>query len=355
MNLNSSKLFTKEDFDSVYLRDELELILVELITSIRSSSNAINTKLQNSIEKLKTLFQHRNYGTGATKVNKIYQIYKEIQSISLQLRKLLSTKINLEQYDSINYAFYIQGQRYSVEQLRPEWLYLNKNGLYIRLGNVKKDIDNEMSDLQKEAADTVRQMFQNHYQLYLNAITGMYKGNKGIGTKGSRLNKGHVAEAYERHLQSHYHEGYKILNSLTATDLNENLMLQIQNLNLNTDGKRWDDYETPTEAWIHIRQSLGNQRGTVAGDVFSRQVKQTPRGSGSLRLTSLQNLKEGIEAYSAITDTTKSVQEVAHKIALYLEEVIQVSDMDKELQAEITNRALSKDIIDLTKTRYVKL
>lgn len=347
-------IFTKEDFDSIYLRDEIELMLVEIINSIRNTSNPINTQLQGILSELDTLLQYRNYGNQETRINKMYQIYKRVQTISLMLRNLIAEKINIETYDTINYAIYVAGQRYMIQDLRPEWLGLNAKGLYIKAGKVKTSIDKELLDMEKDIANEIRIQFQQHYQLYLDAIQGMYKGES-FGEHGSKLNRGHVAEAYERHLQEHYVDGYQLLNTLDTGDINENLLERFYALQLDPSGKTWESYEDPTSAWIHIRHSMGQQRGTVAGDVGNIQVKQIKDRSGNRDLVTLANLKQGIDTYSKLTNPAIPATQVAHEVAVYLQEVIQASNMDKQLQMDIANRALASGIQHLAKERYITI
>lgn len=354
------KAFNKDDFQHIMLRTELEQELLQIINNIRSGTNKTNQALRSAIDALKVASDNK---TSFTDVNEVFELYKKIQSVSLELRKLISIKAEQENYNTIDYAFYIAGKRYTAQTLSPEWLTVSPAGLFVRLGRVKIDMDQRLKDLKNQAASLVRDDFAKHYELYANAISGMYKRKPGeqqqeLGTKGSRLNYGHVAEGYERHLQDHRQEYYDILNSLdTSQNPDENLIKRAQAITNNFSKlSQWSpDEEDPTEAWIHIRESVGNQRGTAAGDVYSRQVKQTQKNSGNLRLSSLENLKEGVEVYSIITDTSKSPEEVAHRIALYLEDVLQTDDIDKEAQAEIANRAFGNYFADLSKERFVKI
>ena len=83
----------------------------------------------------------------------------------------------------------------------------------------------------------------------------------------------------------------------------------------------WDAHEGITKAWMHIRNSLGTQRGTVAGDVGQMQVKQGKTGAGRIRLARLNTLKEGIGVYCAIV-SDEPVEDVALRIAKYISEPV---------------------------------
>lgn len=87
----------------------------------------------------------------------------------------------------------------------------------------------------------------------------------GAKVKGAKLNRGHVAEAYESHLASHHSNSYKLLNSLNIDSVIDKAIIAKEITELKVDW--WASHESPDGAWSHIRSSMGTQRGTVAGDV----------------------------------------------------------------------------------------
>ena len=127
---------------------------------------------------------------------------------------------------------------------------------------------------------------------------------------------GHIAEAYEQHISEHHPAEYRVLNNLAKSG-NSLTVLDKMMLNFESDVDAvtyWDAHEGITKAWMHIRNSLGTQRGTVAGDVGQMQVKQGKTGAGRIRLARLNTLKEGIGVYCAIV-SDEPVEDVALRIA----------------------------------------
>lgn len=357
MEISNNIKFLPEDFSSVIVRSDLETALANIINEIRSTTNPRNYNLLLSINQLKQYnadYCGKNGKIATQNIQEIYNIYQQIIKVSMEMRKLLSDKISLEIYDNIKYAFYINGKRYSTEELRLDWLVLRNGGLYI---NLNRTVEEELKKgLENTAQQRLAEIFNNHYLSYLAAITGMYKGKNGIGA-GSAINKGHVAEAYEGHIAEHHSESYQLLN---ATKMNSTVLDKIQGrivLDKEIEGANekdwWAIHEDPNEAWRHIRAARGTQRGTVAGDVGAYQVKQIQDNSGSVALTSLTNLELGIKNYCMITNPDIPVSQVAHQIALYLSE--SVSAKDREVQAFLANQQVAPIINNFKNTKIAHL
>ena len=254
------------------------------------------------------------------------------------LRKNLSTFVNLEVYDSIGYVFYYNGKRYVADEIKTSWLTRNSKGeLILELDKATEDLSNQYSEAFSES---VRNLFNQHYSAYLNAISAMYGQPLGTG----KINKGHVAEGYEAHLLEHHKLSYQKLNNVRidsplakmAISTKEEVELKISD---------WGSHESNSEAWAHIRAALGRQRGTVAGDVGRFQVKQGSDSSAyghRVRLSSLPNLKRGVRDYCDILNPDIPSKNVAARIATYLSETI--SKPTKEIQAHILNLELGENI-----------
>lgn len=272
----------------------------------------------------------------------------------MSLRSLLSKYINLEVYDSIAYAFYFNGQRFSTENLKTDWMFVTSKG-ELRL-SLDKATEELKKDIEGTAKEKIFNIFNKHYTSYMNAIIGMYKGPAiGSKQKGSKLNRGHIAEAYETHISSHHSQAYNLFNALDTPVSVIDKMVYV--LELETKGDEyWANHETPDEAWKHIRGAMGTQRGTVAGDVGRFQVKQGANSikniySSQVRLTSLSTLRNGINAYNDILNPNIAPSIVARKIAMYLSEP--VAKNERNIQAYIANKELSGEISKLGKLRHI--
>ena len=346
-------VFAPEDFDSVLTYELLVSHLITIISNIRSS-DTVGKELRNKITQLENyVAEGKNEGNEiiATKDNSnllfLFEIYEHIKSISMEIRKLLSDFITLDTYDSIGYVFYYNNQRYTTDTIQQEWLIKGSKGsLSIDLEKAVKDLSKTYSD---EATNKIQQIFNQHYASYLNAIVGMYRGdyNGTIGghKKGSRLNRGHIAEAYESHLAEHHSAAYNLLNGISIESAAQKAIIA---QNIKDFGESyWASHENPEGAWIHIRGALGTQRGTVAGDVGRFQVKQATSSSTNIyssqvRLSSVANLKRGVEDYCAIVNPNLSIDYVARRLATYLSE--RVGQPSKELQAHIANKEFGGDL-----------
>lgn len=343
--------FTPEDFDAVLTIDDLTSYIANLIIDIRNYS--VSPKLLSAIDRMQMLSE---YGlNNESSINELLMAYNQIQIASIEMRQLLSSFVNLDTYDNIAYAFYYNGQRYSTEHIQANWLIKTSKG-ELRL-QLDKAVESIKQNIEGTAKEKLANIFNKHYQGYLAAISGMYTKATGyvLGqrTKGARLNKGHVAEAYEAHIAQHHSQAYQLLNSLNTSISVIDKMVNAIELELKGDNY-WAIHEDPNEAWKHIRGALGTQRGTVAGDVGRYQVKQgtnTNEFSSQVRLASLSTLKNGIKVYCDLVNPDIPVTDAARKLAMYLSEP--VKNTEKNIQAYIANKELSKQISNLGKLRHI--
>ena len=346
--------FTPEDFDAVLTIEDLTAHMEKVIIEIRSGNIGLS-QINEQLDKLQT---KEMAGIDATSnVNQLLTAYKTVQSVSMSLRQLLSKYVNLEVYDSIAYAFYFDGQRFSTEYLNADWLFVTSKG------ELRLSLDKAAEELKKGIAGTTKEkiqdIFNKHYGRYMDAISGMYQKQTGypLGAKvkGARLNKGHVTEAYETHISGHHSQAYNLLNSINAPETDMDKMVYA--LELETMGdKYWENHETPEEAWKHVRSAMGTQRGTVAGDVGRFQVKQgsssiTNIYSSQVRLASLSTLRNGINTYCDILNPKIAPNVVARKIAMYMSEP--VAKTERNLKAYAANKYLSEEISKLGKLRHI--
>ena len=312
----SSSVLTKED-----LTNYLETIIIE----IRNQPNA-GTELKYELQELK---KYQDTISKSNSVATLFTIYEQIQKTSMEVRKLLSRFVALEVYDSIGYAFYYNGKRYYAnglsEEQQAKWLTKSSSTgeLKLKLYEAEKELKDDLTD---ELRQQVNEIFNKHYAVFLAAIKGTYNGE--IGRRGA-LNYGHLAEAYESHTEEHHPAEYKVINNL-AKATHQMTVADKMMIAYETEAgavSYWANHEGINSAWQHIRDSLGTQRGTVAGDVKSTQVKQGKTGAGRIRLARLNTLIQGVNSYCAILDDSKSPREVAAMIADYISEPVrQMSD-----------------------------
>lgn len=346
--------FSPDDFDAVLTIEDLSSHIEKIIVEIRAG----NIGLSNINEQLDKLQSASIVGINSnSSVNELLTAYKTVQSVSMSLRSLLSKYVNLEVYDNIAYAFYFDGQRFSTENLNADWMFVTSKGeLRLSLDKAAEDLKKEMEGTAKEK---IANIFNKHYKSYMDAISGMYLKATGypLGAKvkGAKLNRGHVAEAYESHISGHHSQAYILLNSLEApTSIMEKMIYALE---METHGDEyWAKHESPDEAWKHIRSSMGTQRGTVAGDVGRFQVKQgasssTNIYSSQVRLASLSTLRNGINAYCDILNPKIAPNVVARKIAMYMSEP--VAKTERNIKAYAANKYLSEEISKLGKLRHI--
>lgn len=311
--------------DNYFLYYELIPIFQNLINEARKSPRGQTyRKLNNYVNQLEKLNNTNKIDTfnNDNLQNALKQL-KQIQKISLEIRNLLPDFLGLQHdYKTIDTVFYIEGKRYETKKIKVDWLQPNTSGTEIRI-----KLSKVYESLSKQIKQNKQQIFLKHYNLYLAAISGMYEkvNKKQLGK--DRINKGHVAEAYERFLQIKYKE---LLNSNELNSNQETLLAKMDKVTY------WEQEESLEEAWVHIRDSLGRTRGTTYGDVNNIQVKQGKIDAGrsghedEVRLVSLANLKEGIKNYSLIFNTDVDSLSLAKKLANYM-----TSSVGKEVDKAI--------------------
>ena len=268
------------------------------------------------------------------------------------MRNLLSSFINLEVYDSIEYVFYYNNQRYVTNHIDGSWLVQRSKGSELSL-DLEKAAEELKQQYQNQSVSTIQKLFNEHYLAYLAVIQGTYKAK----SSNRKINKGHIAEAYESHLAKHHTQAYNLLNKISiensSLSTGEKIILSNIKEESSFHEKRWDAHEGVTMAWHHIKTALGTQRGTVAGDVGKFQVKQGSnfsKFSNFVRLSSLTNLKKGIEVYSDIF-SNESPDKVAYKIAMYLTEPVKKTSQN--IQAYIFNKEIATELNKMERLRHI--
>lgn len=316
---------SENNIQSALPLEVLAKVLSEIIDEIRSN-DSVGKSLKTELKNLEKIGQ--NVGVNfldnlysSRDPKEIFDLYEQTKKVSIEIRKLLSNFIEIADYDKITYAFYYKGKRYAVDELNAEWLRASssKGTLYVNLSEVEKNLS---SALVNDYQAAIQSAFNQHYATFLNAIKGTYNGI--IGRKGA-LNLGHIAEAYEIHIEEHHPEEYRALNNLyNSTDTLTVADKMLIAFDKEADAVNyWNNHEGIGAAWMHIRNSLGTQKGTVAGDVLDRQVKQgKDANSARLRLAKMNTLMDGISAYSKILDVKTPSLEVGMEIAKYISEPI---------------------------------
>ena len=339
--------FSPEDFDSVITLEDLTNVLADIVGEIRAGDKTTQPLLE-EIEKLIALQDNLyNYKEdkdyGGAGVQMLFAVYEQSIKTSMQIRKLLAQRgIKLQEYNDISYSFYYKGTRYTSDTIDLNWVRVGSDGtLKLNIDKAVKDLKQQINSISQKQLQAI---FQKHFEVYLAAIFGMYKGS-------SRLNQGRVAEAFEAHLTEHHPNAFQYLNTLnTNSVISKSLLVQFAT---EAGDSYWARHEDPNSAWMHIRGAMGTQRGTVAGDVGNRQVKSAKDSGDQVRLSTLTNLKTGIKRYADILNPEISCRDVALKLARYLTEPVKRNE--KNLQAYIANKELSTDISKLQSVRLVHI
>ena len=339
--------FSPEDFDSVITLEDLTNVLADIVGEIRAGDKTTQPLLE-EIEKLIALQDNlynykedKDYGGAGAQM--LFAVYEQSIKTSMQIRKLLAQRgIKLQEYNDISYSFYYKGTRYTSDTIDLNWVRVGSDGaLKLNIDKAVKDLKQQINSISQKQLQAI---FQKHFEVYLAAIFGMYKGS-------SRLNQGRVAEAFEAHLTEHHPNAFQYLNTLnTNSVISKSLLVQFAT---EAGDSYWAHHEDPNSAWIHIRGAMGTQRGTVAGDVGNRQVKSAKDSGDQVRLSTLTNLKTGIKRYADILNPEISCRDVALKLARYLTEPVKRNE--KNLQAYIANKELSTDISKLQSVRLVHI
>ena len=339
--------FSPEDFDSVITLEDLTNILADIVGEIRAGDKTTQPLLE-EIEKLIALQDNLyNYKEdkdyGGEGVQMLFAVYEQSIKTSMQIRKLLAQRgIKLQEYNDISYSFYYKGTRYTSDTIDLNWIRVGSDGtLKLNIDKAAKDLKQQINSISQKQLQAI---FQKHFEVYLAAIFGMYKGS-------SRLNQGRVAEAFEAHLTEHHPNAFQYLNTLnTNSVISKSLLVQFAT---EAGDSYWAHHEDPNSAWAHIRGAMGTQRGTVAGDVGNRQVKSAKDSGNQVKLSTLTNLKTGIKRYADILNPDIPCRDVALKLARYLTEPVKRNE--KNLQAYIANKELSTDISKLQSVRLVHI
>ena len=339
--------FSPEDFDSVITLEDLTNVLADIVGEIRAGDKTTQPLLE-EIEKLIALQDNLyNYKEdkdyGGAGVQMLFAIYEQSIKTSMQIRKLLAQRgIKLQEYNDISYSFYYKGTRYTSDTIDLNWVRVGSDGaLKLNIDKAVKDLKQQINSISQKQLQAI---FQKHFEVYLAAIFGMYKGS-------NRLNHGRVAEAFEAHLTEHHPNAFQYLNTLnTNSVISKSLLVQFAT---EAGDSYWARHEDPNSAWMHIRGAMGTQRGTVAGDVGNKQVKSAKDSGDQVRLSTLTNLKTGIKRYADILNPEISCRDVALKLARYLTEPVKRNE--KNLQAYIANKELSTDISKLQSIRLVNI
>lgn len=298
------------------------------IEEVRSSTDGeAYIELNESVAALEEIhFTRRNKDNN---VLTVFNTYEQLIKISMTIRSLLS-KIGIiaNQYNSLDYGIYYKGERYFAKKVATNQMTVTKSGLMLHLDKVVEDLRNE---IQSDLAQSIAKLINTHYQQYANYAANRYVNNTNSSLYG-RVNMGHVAESFERHLQEHHQQLYIwSLNPSIEDSPSGMIQMHINELSrtISSDIPAGQN-EGEDDVKYHLIGSLGYQRGTVAGDVRSTQVKEglwnqkdnDKAKSASVRLTSIYNLKLGIKTFAPILNPEVPAQRVAMSIAIYISDII---------------------------------
>lgn len=108
--------------NAISLQD-LTNVLTEIIMNVRNGDKSYD-QLKKELKKLEQYTIdldniEQKKGDPANNLKRAYDMYKDIQHVSLTLRKFL-TQFTSNDYDSITYALYYKGVRYEAENINLE-------------------------------------------------------------------------------------------------------------------------------------------------------------------------------------------------------------------------------------------
>lgn len=305
--------YFEEFLGRVETKAQVFAIFTNQITSIRNGKDAIHIK--NLLKKLND-FNFTEENIADAPIEDLFTAYEILQKISLVLRQGNSI---LEQYNSIDYGLYFNGMRYTTSELKIDWLVKSGSALKI-------DVEKATNELQKNylvgRKNFLRKRMQEHYDKYKTFLEKTYNGEDKFNFS-NLINKGIIAEAFEEHLKEHHSRSYynylKLTESEQYTVLDKMIFAQLKEefpKEKEPPKTLWADksggHENATIGWLHVRHSVGNQRGTVAGDVGNKQIK----GEGA-DLVKFKTIVLGIEKYNKIFDTNIPAKEVGEEIGKY--------------------------------------
>lgn len=186
---------------------------------------------------------------------KLLNLYKKLSNVIQSIQKDIT---NGQFGEPINYIVYFQDlkgklHRIQINEIKYKQVRAGSNALKLQQSQIKRLIN------EKERSDLITQ----HYENFVGALQGMYRGKDPL--PNSVLNKGHLVEAFERHLQERH--GGTLLNKSQAQ------------LPFN-----------PYEIWRQVAESKGNTPWYQQGDVGIYQVKNVT--SGDVRLSSYNSLQD---------------------------------------------------------------
>jgi len=323
-------------------KEDMIAIVEEQIKDIRKNEPKY-AELKNDVNELKSLTQIQG------SVETLFNAYEKVKKVSMHLRKIFSQAgINLDKYNSIEYSLYYEGQRYATAELKPEWLEVSEDGKQLKI-NMQKSTADIAQDYKNRIDSEVSRLIKQHYENYYTALTNMSLHEGGVMTKKG-FNRGHVSEAYEEHMQEHHENMIRALGSTEYVAKDAVIVKHFQK-EAEDDATKWYMHESDgaNMMWQHLRHALGNQAGTVAGDVGGVQVKSIIQYGGkfkdyhSLSLTNLSTLENGINNYSAIF-SDEDTRSVATKVVDYMTESITRLDRTSQSGAKKIVEAMTEDV-----------
>lgn len=340
---NENVEITPEDLAPYINRETLTSYLSELIIDIRNSDSSQYSILKQKIIELEQF----NDIKVSSKISQLKDAYDKIKEVSVEIRKLLSVVFpQIESYDNINYAIYYKGKRYYASKLDTNWIRKSS-----KTGNLSLQVSQMAKELQEYydaiGLSKLQEAFERHLMVYQNAIRGTYHGIIG---RGGALNEGHITEAFEAHIQEHHSAAYQLFNTtslLSLADKSIAAAVDFDETAKELDLTDWWQHENITEAWIHIRNSFGIQKGTAAGDTRDAQVKAIKKAlegkkqDTKIRLERFGVIRDGVSIYCAILDKSQSSEKVAALIVKYIEEPI------RDTSARVISEVANKDVQDL--------
>lgn len=350
--------FKPSDLDNILTIEELTQYCVNIIKEIRLNANSQYSELINDIKQLEKLEleievlevnKNQDESYLVNMADKMLKLYHEVINISLKLQRLFPSTLNLAEYNKIEYAIYVNGERYYIDydDIKNSGAFRyseSKNALMLNLNKATQSLKKNISSKQGQS---IFNIINKHFNKFSIMIDNTYRG-------GGKINKGHKAEAFEEHLSLHHNSAYQFLKGKEyLTEIITNHRQMLGNELLTTPFNEWgtkaqmanqERHESITEAWQHIRSAKGTLRGTVMGDVGNVQVKEG-EGSAQVKLTSFTNLKNGVQIYSAIIDPEKDIYEISYKLANYISEPVKKNAV-KGLNDSVPIEKLDNELID---------
>ena len=232
-----------------------------------SEINQAITRLKNALVKNKAIANKTaNYTAFSKAIGSSFKGFKTNATAQLKFEVYEACNhiidILLNRNTSLNYAIYYTDENHIVHRMGMETM--NEKAIAKHSTSVVNVYRSQIRELQDKEEQNILAL-NKHYLTYHNIIKLTYKGIIGKGA----VNEGHIAEAFERHLQDN--DSSYFIDPLSFKDTS---------------------HFDIDEIWQNVRDSLGNAGWWTGGDVGMTQVKAMIGKSSKVRLSRVKTIEE---------------------------------------------------------------